>query len=164
MTLSLIDGLPAALCGLMLRCGAHNKETNMKHIIRSLLIAGGLLTGFQATAQESPLIDALVEACDADIKQYCSQVTPGEGRLLHCAAAHEDKLSSQCTYALYQAASLLEQVAVAIAYVAESCETEITTMCRDVPVGEGRILACLEENDAKLGESCKTAITETAAE
>ena len=55
-------------------------------------------------------------------------------------------------------------LAVAIAYVAESCETEITTMCRDVPVGEGRILACLEENDAKLGESCKTAITETAAE
>ena len=136
----------------------------MKNMIRSLLIAAGLTAGFQVLAQENPLIDALVEACDADIKQYCSQVTPGEGRLLHCAAAHEDKLSGQCTYALYQAASLLEQVAVAIAYVAESCETEITTMCSDVPVGEGRILACLEDNDAKLGDTCKKAITDTVAE
>ena len=60
----------------------------------------------QAAAQDS-LLEYLVDACEADLTQYCSQVTPGNGRLLHCVAAHEDKLSGQCEYALYQAASLL---------------------------------------------------------
>ena len=50
----------------------------------------------------------MIDACKPEIEAYCSQVTPGNGRLLHCVAAHEDKLSGQCEYALYQAASLLE--------------------------------------------------------
>jgi hypothetical protein len=114
-------------------------------------------------AQDS-LLEYVVTSCEADLEQYCSQVTPGEGRLLHCVAAHEDKLSGQCSYALYQAASLLEQLSVAIAYVAQSCETEIETLCGDVKAGEGRILACLEENGESLGDPCKKAITETVGE
>jgi hypothetical protein len=116
-----------------------------------------------AIAQDS-LLEYVLTSCEADLKQYCSQVTPGEGRLLHCAAAHEDKLSGQCSYALYQAASLLEQLAVAIAYVAQSCETEIKTMCGDVKAGEGRVLSCLEGNSESLGEACKKALADTVAE
>lgn len=116
-----------------------------------------------AFAQDS-LLEYVVTSCEADIQQFCSQVTPGEGRLLHCAAAHEDKLSGQCSYALYQAASLLEQLSMAIVYVAQSCETEIETLCGDVKSGEGRILSCLEENGEALGDSCKTALAETVGE
>jgi hypothetical protein len=116
-----------------------------------------------AAAQES-LLEYVVGACEEDLQQYCSQVTPGEGRLLHCVAAHEDKLSGQCEYALYQAASLLEQLTVAIAYFAQSCETEIQTLCSDVEAGEGRILACLENNSEQLGETCKKAIADTVGE
>lgn len=116
-----------------------------------------------AVAQDS-LAEYVVDACEADLKQYCSQVTPGEGRLLHCVAAHEDKLSGQCEYALYQAASLLEQLTMAIAYVAQSCETEIKSLCSEVEAGEGRILACLEENGASLGDPCKKALSETVGE
>ena len=122
------------------------------------VIAGAAMAG-PAAAQES-LLEYVVNACEADLNQYCSQVTPGEGRLLHCVAAHEDKLSGQCEYALYRAASLLEQVSMAIRYVAQSCETEIRTLCAGVEAGEGRILACLEENDEKVGEACKKAIAE----
>ena len=116
-----------------------------------------------AMAQDS-LLEYVLTSCEGDIKQYCSQVTPGEGRLLHCAAAHEDKLSGQCSYALYQAASLLEQLAVAIAYVAQSCETEIKTLCADVKAGEGRIMSCLEGNSESLGDACKKALADTVAE
>ncbi len=111
-------------------------------------------------AQES-LIEYLVSACANDIENYCSQVTPGDGRLLYCMAAHEDKISGQCEYAFYQAASLLEQLSVAIAYFAQECETEIETLCSDVEIGEGRLLACLDENEEDVGQSCKTAIFET---
>jgi len=106
----------------------------------------------------------VMTSCDADLKQFCSQVTPGQGRLLHCAAAHEDKLSGQCSYALYQAASLLEQLSVAIASVAQSCETEIKTLCGDVKAGEGRILSCLEGNGESLGDACKKALADTVSE
>ena len=77
-----------------------------------------------ALAQDA-IIDHLILACESDLENFCSQVTPGEGRLLHCIAAHEDKISGQCVYAFYQAATLLEQMAVAINYVAQECSTEI---------------------------------------
>jgi len=114
----------------------------------------------QSAAQDS-LMDYVMNSCESDLKQYCSQVTPGEGRLLHCAAAHEDKLSGQCSYALYQAASLLEQLSAAIVYVATECRADIETLCADVKSGEGRILSCLDEKQAQVSESCKKAITDT---
>jgi hypothetical protein len=126
---------------------------------------GILMVAFAAPAvAQDSLLEYVVSACEDDLKQYCSQVTPGEGRLLHCAAAHEDKLSGQCSYALYQAASLLEQLSVAIAYVAQSCETEIKTLCGDVKAGEGRVLSCLEGNAESLGDACKKALADTVSE
>lgn len=135
-------------------------------MIRKLKLALGILAvaaAAPAVAQDS-LLEYVTTSCEADIKQYCSQVTPGEGRLLHCAAAHEDKLSGQCSYALYQAASLLEQLSVAIVYVAQSCETEIKTLCADVKAGEGRILSCLEGNGESLGDACKKALADTVGQ
>ena len=135
----------------------------MKTRIRITLLAVGLALTGHAAAQDS-MLEYVVTACEADLKQYCSQVTPGEGRMLYCVAAHEDKLSGQCEYALYEAASLLRQLSAAIVYVAESCETEIETLCGDVKAGEGRILQCLEENEANIGETCKKSISDTVGE
>ncbi len=116
-----------------------------------------------ALAQDT-LVEHLVLACESDIENYCSKVTPGNGRLLHCMAAHEDKISGQCAYAFYQAASLLEQLSVAINYVANECSTEIETLCSDVVAGEGRILACFEQHEEELGDTCKKAIADTVGE
>ena len=79
-------------------------------------------------------------------------------------AAHEDKISGQCSYALYRAASLLEQLTVAINYVAQECKTDIETHCSDVAIGENRVLSCLAENDAELTEGCKTALANTVGQ
>jgi hypothetical protein len=126
-------------------------------------LASGLLFSGFASAQES-LLEYVVEACADDLEQYCSTVTPGEGRILHCVAAHEDQLSGQCEYALYEAASLLRDLTTAIVYVAESCEVEIETLCSDVEGGEGRILACLADNEEDLGDACVQAIVDTTGE
>jgi len=132
---------------------------------RAKLVLGAILLAAagQSVADES-LLESVVKACEGDLQKYCSTVTPGEGRLLHCVAAHEDKLSLQCDYALYQAATLLEQLTVAIVYIAESCENEIRTYCRDVEVGEGRIIDCLDENEDQLGAACQRAIDDTVGE
>ena len=126
-------------------------------------LAATILFGVNASAQED-LIEYLVSSCESDIETYCSQVTPGDGRMLHCAAAHEDKLSGQCRYALYRAASILEQMTVALNYLASSCQTEIRDYCSDVMPGEGRILACLEGQEEGIGDACRTAIADTVGE
>lgn len=128
-----------------------------------ILVTAVLAMIGSASAQDS-LLEYVVEACEDDLNQYCSEVTPGEGRLLHCVAAHEDKLSGQCEFALYQAASLLNELAASIAYVAQSCETEIRTVCSGVAAGEGRIFDCLDENNEQVGETCKKAIADTVGE
>ncbi len=135
----------------------------MKSKMSVALIAVAFVAGPLATAEET-LVDYLVAACETDIENYCSQVTPGNGRLLHCMAAHEDKISGQCEYALYQAATVLEQLAAAMVYVAEQCRTEIETICSDVVLGEGKLPACLAEHDADVSDGCKKAIADTVGE
>ena len=135
----------------------------MRKKIAFLTCAVGLLIGANSMSQES-LIEYLVEACETDIESYCSQVTPGEGRMLHCMAAHEDKISGQCQYAFYQAATLLEELATAITYVANECATDIQTHCSDIAMGEGRILECLIEHEEEASESCNRAISDTVGE
>ena len=135
----------------------------MRTRISIALIAVAFVAGPIATAEET-LVDHLVAACETDIENFCNQVTPGEGRLLHCMAAHEDKISGQCEYALYQAATLLEQLSAAIVYVANECKTEIETVCSDVVLGEGRLPACLAEHDEEVSDGCKKAIADTVGE
>jgi len=135
----------------------------MKKTFIGMAAAAALFAGSSALAQET-LLEHVVAACETDLQNYCSQVTPGNGRLLHCMAAHEDKISGQCEYAFYQAATLLEQLSVAINYMAQECKTDIETHCSDVEVGDGKILACLAEHDAEVSESCKKAVSDTVSE
>jgi hypothetical protein len=135
----------------------------VKKKIALLTLAAGLFLGSQSMAQDS-LVEHLINACETDIRSYCSQVTPGDGRLLHCMAAHEDKISGQCQYAFYQAASVLEQLAVATAYIASQCATDIETHCSGVAMGEGRILMCLSENAAEVSDACNQAVSDTVGE
>ena len=108
------------------------------------------------------LVDDLFAACEGDVESYCSQVTPGEGRLLHCIAAHEDKISGRCMMAFYNAAAVLQVMAEEIAYIAHACETDIIAHCDEVPPGEGRILGCLEVNADELSDACIDAVSRDA--
>ena len=113
-----------------------------------------------AFAQEEDVVQVVMEGCAAEIENYCSQVTLGEGRLLACFFAHEDKLSGQCQYALYQGAVALDQAINALIYVTESCSADIVEFCGDVQEGEGRILNCLISERDNISEECATAMEE----
>ena len=67
-------------------------------VVVLLAISGNL------SAQES-LIETVATGCKTEITTYCKDVKPGEGRVLACLYAHEDKLSGKCEYALYDAAA-----------------------------------------------------------
>lgn len=114
-------------------------------------VAGGAL------ADES-LKDYVSSACSTELKEFCSTVTPGEGRLLSCAAAHSDKLSDQCAGALVNASMILADMTDQVLATADACETELVAFCGDVEVGEGRVLQCLDDHDDELGEVCEDAL------
>ena len=135
----------------------------MKKMKLAMLATAAFMFTSQASAQDS-LVDHLINSCETELVSFCSTVTPGDGRLLHCMAAHGDQLSGQCEYALYQAATLLEQLGTAMAYVINSCRTDIQTHCSSVAMGEGRVLMCLEENTAEVSDACNQAIADTVGE
>ena len=120
-----------------------------------------LAAGAQAT--EDP-IEMVLSACEPEIETYCSQVTPGEGRLLACFVAHEDKISGQCGWALYEAMTVFEDFANAVAYVASSCWDDVVEHCAEVEMGEGRVATCLLENQDEVTPECKQAMEDVELE
>jgi hypothetical protein len=120
-----------------------------------VLVFGG------CASSRHPLVEQVAKGCDQEITTYCKEVTPGEGRVLACLYAHEDKLSGQCEYALYDAVAQLERALTALTYVANECRDDLKNYCADVKPGEGRLLQCMEKNDAKLSKRCTQAMKDT---
>ena len=135
----------------------------MKKSVLFVVAAALLLSVSGAWAQEE-IIDDVMAACEPEIKAYCSQVTLGEGRLLACFYAHEDKLSGQCQWAIYEGAAQLEQFAVAVTYVAKECMNDLEKYCAEVEFGEGRVGTCLLEHKAEVTDACKQAIDDVGLE
>ncbi len=122
-----------------------------------LLILGVVLLFVTPTAAQQKLIDTVAEGCKEEIQKYCSSVTPGQGRVLACLYAYEDKLSGRCEYALYDAAVQLERAVAALSYVVNECSSDLKQYCSSVAAGEGRLQQCLQKNDAKVSARCKQA-------
>lgn len=132
----------------------------MRYSAMAVAFVAVLAFGGAASAQQS-LIESVAKGCDKEIKTYCKDVVAGEGRVLACLYAYEDKLSGKCEYALYDAAVRLQRAITALAYVANECEADLQAFCSDIQPGGGRLLQCIENNDAKVSTRCKQAIKET---
>ncbi len=110
-------------------------------------------------ARLTAAVKKLENACSDDLKKYCSTVTPGEGRLLLCLEAHEDKISSKCDYALFEAARNLERALDRIELAADACWGDIAKYCASIPEGGGRIAQCLIAKKTSLKPACRTIIS-----
>lgn len=128
-----------------------------KTTIISLTAAVFLFMAIPALSGDN-LVKSVLDGCQKELETYCKDVTPGEGRVLACLYAHGDKLSGQCEYALYDAAAQLERAVAALGYVVNECKADLETLCSGVPAGKGRLLNCLEKNDAKVSGRCKQAL------
>ena len=100
----------------------------------------------------------LESACAKDIKKYCRTVTPGEGRMIYCMQAHEDKISVKCTFELGEAATSVQTAADALKDAVIACKAEISGVCGKILPGKGRIAACLLSNKSTASAGCVEAI------
>ena len=138
------------------------KKTTVMLTLLALAVLGtnGVLA---QDAEEDPIQNA-IDACTPEIEAYCNQVTPGDGRLLACFYAHEDKLSGACSWALYEGAARLEQFAADITLLANQCWDDMIEHCGEVEMGEGRVASCLLEHKAEVSEGCSQAIDDVELE
>ena len=127
----------------------------------TMVCAGLALCAFGSVAGAAgsrSLGDQVKEGCKAELDSHCKDVTPGEGRLLACLYAYEDKLSSRCDYALYDASVRLERAVAALSHGATECKADINKHCANVQAGEGRIIDCLKKHEDKLTKRCRQAM------
>lgn len=80
-------------------------------------------------------IEKLEKACAGDIKKYCRTVTPGEGRMIYCMQAHEDKISAKCAFELGDTATSVQASGDLLKDAVIACKAEINGVC-------GKILSC----------------------
>jgi len=112
-------------------------------VTRLLLAFLMLLMPTGAMAQ----LGAARQACTADIKQLCSEVKPGEGRLKACVKEHFSKLSASCQTAL-----------IANVTITKSCKADAEHKCPGIQPGGGRIQACMKDHFAELTAGCKESL------
>jgi hypothetical protein len=105
----------------------------------------------------------LEQSCAIDIKKYCSDVTPGEGRILYCMHAHEDKISAECGFDLEEAATDVQLSADLLKEAIGACKAEISGVCGRIQPGQGRIAACLIANKPTASKSCVDALEKIEA-
>jgi len=127
-----------------------------------------LTLALPAFAAENPLtkgvqgaLDTFTQGCQQELTTYCKDVPPGEGRILACLYAFQDKLTPRCEYALYDSISQLDRMLTNLSFVIGECRDELKSNCAEIKPGEGRLLDCLTKNEAKLSNRCNSALKES---
>ncbi len=153
------DAIGAAR-GLSRDRSAERMVVMRKLVVSSLAVAALVLATGRAQAEED-LIEGLKKACHTELTTFCKGVQPGEGRILACLYAFQDRVSGKCEYAIYDAAAQLERAATALKFAAAECKDDLLKYCGDVQVGNGRVKACLDKHEKSLSDKCKDALKQT---
>jgi hypothetical protein len=135
----------------------------MRRALVWMAVTGMVLVFSGIVSAQQTLVESVVKGCDKELKTYCKDVTPGDGRGLACLYAYSDKLSGQCEYALYDAAVQLERAVAALAYVANECSGDLEKYCANIQPGQGRLLQCIKKNSAKVSKRCTQALKDVGS-
>ena len=89
------------------------------------------------------------------MRNFCGTVTPGEGRMLLCMQAHEDKLGKRCEMALFEASRNIEGAVRRVERIADACWHDIEKLCS---TAGGSIAQCMIDNRASLSPPCQATL------
>jgi hypothetical protein len=107
---------------------------------QTLILALVCLLSFAGVAgAQEDIAEKALQACQPEIDKFCSQVTPGDGRLLACFVN-------------------------AVAYLADSCWDDLEKHCGEVEMGEGRVAKCLLDHEGEVSPTCQQAMKDVELE
>ena len=130
----------------------------MKSLRNGILFAAALfLAGSVFTAQPIQA-QGVLENCEEEIQALCSQVSPGDGRLISCMYAHENYLGESCANSIADFGDILDFVFSRIRGAMETCISDIEKHCADAEFGGGRMMSCLSEKASDITPECKTVV------
>lgn len=99
----------------------------------------------------SSAVQRIEAACGEEIERFCSDVTPGGGRMASCMDAYSDQLSHSCQSALRRSVNRVQQ---AVANIADSCMSAVQQQCGNAD----NVKQCLQQKNASLPQSCQTIV------
>lgn len=137
-------------------------ELDMPKYLRQIIVPLVAFLMFCATPTQQLAAQSIFDTCKTDLNAYCSQVTPGNGRIISCLYAHEHRLSESCDSATEDLANLLDWFFETVRHVTDQCADDIHKHCANVAFGGGRIFSCLVEKESSLTDSCKKLVPEMA--
>lgn len=130
-------------------------------------VSGGAFAQQGAADKIRAKLDAAAQkiqaACADDVTKFCSSVTKGDGRVIHCMLAFEDQISAKCDFAVFEAQRNLQHALDRVAEAADACGAEIQKYCGNAPEGGGGIAQCLIKNKAAIKKSCRAAVEKLSA-
>lgn len=90
---------------------------------------------------------AIGDACQGDVYEYCPSVEPGKGAVLKCLSSNSANLTPACQKVVYKA----EEGEAAFK---QACGADVKKFCKGIPQGQGRILSCLKSKQTDLSPDC----------
>ncbi|MGZ3707373.1 MAG: cysteine rich repeat-containing protein [Bdellovibrionota bacterium] len=125
-------------------------------ILVLLLLTGSSLAA-DAPSKFEQKLSQLKSTCQSDIQKFCSDVTPGNGRVAACMNSKEDQLSPACAGAWSDAkAKISKKIDQAEVAFRKDCGSDVQKFCANTPSGKGRLLSCLDKHGDALSNSCKS--------
>ncbi|XP_029837305.3 Golgi apparatus protein 1 [Ixodes scapularis] len=94
-------------------------------------------------------------ACSSDQRDFCANVSPGEGRMLECLKKHKAKLSRACHLAIFRREQMEAQDNTLDYTLMAACKPALHRFCSDVEPANA--LQCLAEHrsDPQLDDRCR---------
>lgn len=129
----------------------------MRSSLTLVLVVGSILFLGRSASGET-LVERLKRGCQIEIQNYCHTVTPGEGRILLCLAAHEDKIADECKWALFYLYQILAKAKPREEEIKQACSADIEDHCGSLTPGLGRTLICLYDHKDNLSSGCDKAL------
>ena len=125
----------------------------MKRSITVVSIIMAMTAAVLILAAALPVFAQEINPCAKDFKQYCSDVTPGGGRLVRCYEQYKDKMSANCK-------AWAERAKTNAAALKEACSKEIDAGCKSEKGDPLETLNCLQGNYINLSPECVAALNQ----
>ena len=122
-------------------------------IFSSLVVVGvsGVVSPNGVRGEELP--------CTAEIRSFCADVQPGQGRIIQCLRQHEAQLSPACMKRID------DLLVTADTPWGRACRDDWAAFCYHPRASTERqeMLQCLQANRAKVSAGCKKALDDATA-